>query len=76
MRKAVKFTEETGASKMIAVSDCKNGREVLVRALRKFQRLTGTSGAEVEELEEWGVFATTSDGRCEYLLSLSRWSID
>lgn len=56
MRKAIKFIGTDGVSKMIAVSDCGDGREVLERVLKKF-----TGGAE-EDLNGWGVFSSGVDG--------------
>jgi mitogen-activated protein kinase kinase kinase len=81
MRKAIKFVAEDGVSKMIAVSDCIDGREVLERVLRKFhQKGTGngaaagvaspelSSGMTLDEsLDEWGVFSIGADGQRESL---------
>ena len=63
MRKAVKFISEDGGSKMVAVADCTDGREVLLRVLKKFQKLGGASDGE--ELEGWGVYSMSSDGQSE-----------
>jgi mitogen-activated protein kinase kinase kinase len=67
MRRAVKFIGDDGVSKMVAVADCRDGTEVLMRVLRKFQKLgagagSGGSGGEGDESEEWGVFSTSNDG--------------
>lgn len=63
MRKAVKFISEDGGSKMVAVADCSDGREVLLRVLKKFQKLAG--GPEGDDLEGWGVYSMSSDGQSE-----------
>lgn len=63
MRKAVKFISEDGGSKMVAVADCSDGHDVLLRVLRKFQKLGG--GAEGDEVQGWGVYSMSSDGQSE-----------
>lgn len=60
LRKAVKFIGEDGVSKMVAVSDCVDGREVLMRVLRKFQKVT-SGRSEREEAEHWGLFRSNDE---------------
>lgn len=70
MRKALKFIGEDGVSKMVAVSDCSDGREVLVRVLRKFQKISGSAGGDPELTEGWGVFTVSDESQCGSLTLL------
>lgn len=57
MRKAVKFTSADGVtSRVLAVADAKDGREVLARVMRKF------GGKEGEDVDGWGVWVTEVTG--------------
>ncbi|BGO91424.1 ATP binding [Rhodotorula toruloides] len=57
MRKAVKFTSADGVTtRVLAVADAKDGREVLGRVMRKF------GAREGEDVEGWGVWTTEVSG--------------
>jgi hypothetical protein len=57
MRKAVKFTSADGVTtRVLAVADAKDGREVLSRVMRKFGARDG------EDVEGWGVWTTEVSG--------------
>lgn len=57
MRKAVKFTSADGVTtRVLAVADAKDGREVLARVMKKF------GGREGEDLDGWGVWVTENNG--------------
>lgn len=61
MRKAVKFTSADGiTTRVLAVADARDGREVLARVMKKF------GGREGEDLDGWGVWTTevTGAGAC------------
>ncbi|KAK4048312.1 ATP binding [Microbotryomycetes sp. JL201] len=64
LRKTSKFVGQDGVTKLIAVADCKDGREVLARVVKKFS----TSTSE-DDLEQWGVFTIGSDGNVGRLLN-------
>lgn len=80
LRKAVKFVAEDGVSKMVAVSDCLDGRDVLERVLKKFQKVktttssssSGNGGESSDSLDEWGVFSIGADGQRELRIRRSR----
>ncbi|GJN90646.1 hypothetical protein Rhopal_003658-T1 [Rhodotorula paludigena] len=62
MRKAVKFTSADGVtSRVLAVADAKDGREVLARVMRKF------GGKEGEDVDGWGVWVTEVTGAARLL---------
>ncbi|KAM0791161.1 hypothetical protein ACM66B_005645 [Microbotryomycetes sp. NB124-2] len=64
LRKTSRFVGHDGVSKLIAVADCKDGRDVLARVVKKFS----TSASE-DELEQWGVFTIGADGSAGRLLN-------
>ncbi|BGP32113.1 ATP binding [Rhodotorula toruloides] len=62
MRKAVKFTSADGVTtRVLAVADAKDGREVLGRVMRKF------GAREGEDVEGWGVWTTEVSGAARLL---------
>jgi hypothetical protein len=64
MRKAVKFTSADGVTtRVLAVGDAKDGREVLNRVVRKFSTsgAIGGTGKE-EELDGWGIWTPDQHG--------------
>ncbi|SGY23847.1 BQ5605_C019g08988 [Microbotryum silenes-dioicae] len=72
MRKAVKFIGDDGVSKMIAVSDCRDGREVMTRVVKKFMPVVtaahlGSPQLDVDELDDWEVYALAADGSSRLL---------
>lgn len=70
MRKTVRFISEDGGSKMVAVADCSDGREVLLRVLKKFQKLA--RGPEGDDLDGWGVYSMANDGQSKLCSSTRR----
>lgn len=57
MRRAVKFTSADGVtSRVLAVADAKDGREVLARVMKKF------GGGQGEDVEGWGVYTQSEAG--------------
>lgn len=63
LRKAVKVVTEDGASKMVAVSDCTDGRQVLHRVLRKFGKISAT---DVEDsVDAWALYLTSDISECK-----------
>ncbi|GAA5984256.1 hypothetical protein JCM10908_006112 [Rhodotorula pacifica] len=62
MRKAVKFTSADGVTtRVLAVADARDGREVLARVMKKF------GGREGEDLDGWGVWTTEVTGAARLL---------
>ncbi|GAA5868144.1 hypothetical protein JCM3774_001036 [Rhodotorula dairenensis] len=62
MRKAVKFTSADGVTtRVLAVADARDGREVLSRVMKKF------GGREGEDLDGWGVWTTEVTGAARLL---------
>ncbi|GAA6034054.1 hypothetical protein JCM8097_000669 [Rhodosporidiobolus ruineniae] len=62
MRKAVKFSSADGVtSRVLAVADAKDGREVLARVMRKF------GGREGEDVNGWGVWTVEAGGGARLL---------
>ena len=65
MRKAVKFTSADGVTtRVLAVADARDGREVLARVMKKF------GGRDGEDLDGWGVWTTEVTGAGTYDQSL------
>ena len=71
MRKAVKFTSADGVTtRVLAVGDAKDGREVLSRVVRKFSTsgggsvTPGSTGAlsKDEDLDGWGIWTPDQNG--------------
>lgn len=61
MRKAVKFTSADGVTtRVLAVADARDGREVLARVMKKF------GGRDGEDLDGWGVWTTEVTGAGTY----------
>ncbi|GAA5925359.1 uncharacterized protein JCM15063_005005 [Sporobolomyces koalae] len=77
MRKAVKFTSADGVTtRVLAVGDAKDGREVLSRVVRKFAtsaiatgQIGGGSGllGKDEELDGWGIWTPDPNGMARLL---------
>ena len=65
LRKAVKFIGEDGVSKMIAVADCQDGREIILRVLKKFQNGPGGNAGDGDAIEGWGIYRASDEGYCE-----------
>ncbi|GAA5820272.1 hypothetical protein JCM11251_005553 [Rhodosporidiobolus azoricus] len=62
LRRAVKFTSADGVTtRMLAVADAKDGREVLARVMRKF------GGREGEDVDGWGVWTVEAGGGARLL---------
>ncbi|GAA6057743.1 hypothetical protein JCM3770_001717 [Rhodotorula araucariae] len=62
MRKAVRFTSADGVTtRVLAVADAKDGREVLARVMKKF------GGKEGEDVDGWGVWVTENTGAARLL---------
>ena len=72
LRKAVKFIGEDGVSKMIAVADCQDGREIILRVLKKFQNGPGGNAGEGEQIEGWGIYRASDEsyGQSRHFLAL------
>ncbi|KAK4698471.1 mitogen-activated protein kinase kinase kinase, partial [Phenoliferia sp. Uapishka_3] len=70
LRKTIKLMGDDGVSKTVAVADCRDGKEVLSRVLKKFQKpgAGGTgSGGEGEGEDQWGVWAQDGSGHYKLL---------
>lgn len=76
MRKAVKFTSADGVTtRVLAVGDAKDGREVLSRVVRKFSTsgggsvTPGSTGAlsKDEDLDGWGIWTPDQNGMARLL---------
>ncbi|GAA5880392.1 hypothetical protein JCM16303_003925 [Sporobolomyces ruberrimus] len=75
MRKAVKFTSADGVTtRVLAVGDAKDGREVLSRVVRKFSTSgVGSAGtgsgatSKEEELDGWGIWTPDQNGMARML---------
>ncbi|GAA5950294.1 hypothetical protein JCM21900_001105 [Sporobolomyces salmonicolor] len=75
MRKAVKFTSADGVTtRVLAVGDAKDGREVLNRVVKKFAPAAGTTGKE-EDLEGWGVWTQDPSGAARLLTEQELYAI-
>ncbi|GAA5917295.1 hypothetical protein JCM6882_004154 [Rhodosporidiobolus microsporus] len=62
LRRAVKFTSADGVtSRVLAVGDAKDGREVLARVMKKF------GGREGEDVDGWGVWTVEAGGGARLL---------
>ncbi|GAA5947906.1 hypothetical protein JCM3765_007023 [Sporobolomyces pararoseus] len=70
MRKAVKFTSADGVTtRVLAVGDAKDGREVLSRVVRKFSTTTntGSSTGKEDDLDGWGIWTPDQHGMARLL---------
>ncbi|GAA6061960.1 hypothetical protein JCM10212_002002 [Sporobolomyces blumeae] len=79
MRKAVKFTSADGVTtRVLAVGDAKDGREVLSRVVRKFSTsgpssgsgsggLSMTGSSKDDDLDGWGVWTPDNNGLARLL---------
>lgn len=62
---------DDGATRTIAVDDCRSGRDVLIRVLRKFGKLNnydssnGSSSSRDDELDNWVVCLSESDNQSQ-----------
>lgn len=76
LRKTVKFISDDNVSKMVSLEGAKDVHEVLVRVLKKFNKIPGNtfppppnthqsrteSGSSLAELNGHGIFTTNGDG--------------